>query len=39
MLLQVGIDGSSYAAAPTLVSKVATPPVPAAKNLGTLFTF
>jgi hypothetical protein len=33
-LRRVGIDGRSYAAAPTQVSKVVTPPAPAAQNLG-----
>jgi hypothetical protein len=33
-LRRVGINGSSYAAAPTRVSTAATPPAPAAKNLG-----
>jgi hypothetical protein len=33
-LRRVGIESRSYAAAPTEVSKVFTPPAPAAKNLG-----
>jgi hypothetical protein len=33
-LRRVGIDGRSYAAAPTQVSTVFTPPALAAKNLG-----
>jgi hypothetical protein len=33
-LRRVEIDGRSYAAAPTLVSTVVTPPAPAAKSLG-----
>jgi hypothetical protein len=33
-LRRVEIDGRNYAAAPTQVSTVVTPPAPAAKNLG-----
>jgi hypothetical protein len=33
-LWRVSIDGRSYAAAPTQVSTVVTPPSPAAQNLG-----
>jgi hypothetical protein len=33
-LRRVGIDGRSYAAAPTEVSTVVTPPTPSANNLG-----
>jgi hypothetical protein len=33
-LRRVGIESRSYAAAPTQVSTVVTPPVPAAQSLG-----
>jgi hypothetical protein len=33
-LWRVGIDGVSYAAAPTQVLRVVTPSAPAAQNLG-----